>query len=79
MYYQVTQSDPKEKLINTITSFMEFYNDLPANEQVDLFIQLKEEVLKHRSAMINDCNSDAEAIKIRNEDLVKGFEVIKNS
>lgn len=74
---QVTEINPKEKLHNAVKGFMEFYSDLPANEQVDLFGMLKESVLMHRSSMINDCNSDAEAIKFRHEELVKGFESIK--
>lgn len=74
---QVAEINPKEKLHSAIKDFMEFYSDLSVNEQVDLFGMLKEQVLIHRSAMINDCNSDAEAIKFRHEELVKGFESIK--
>jgi len=60
-----------------IMNFMHYYDGLPAFEQVELFISLKEEILRHRHGMINNCQSDAEAIKSRHEELMKGLEQIK--
>lgn len=71
-------NNPKDRLSSAVKGFMEFYGDLPVNEQVEVFGLLKESVLRHRSSMINDCGADAEAIKLRHEELVKGFETIKS-
>lgn len=66
-------NNPIERLEKMTCEFMQFYSDISAEQQVQLFSMIKESVIKHRNGMINDCKSDLEATEHRLKCLYDGL------